>query len=77
MTLPENAMSSSCPLCEVLVQQSAREIGPHASLRLISDKPWAQTLNKRAAGGLETYVCQDCGKERVRDTSPTYSARWI
>lgn len=69
--------SSSCPLCVELVQHSARETPPHPSLRLLSAKPWAEALNKRAAGALEVYVCQACGKERVRDTSPTYSARWM
>lgn len=68
---------SSCPLCLELVQHSARDTPPHASLQLLSAKPWAEALNKRAAGALEIYVCQECGKERVRDTSPTYSARWI
>ena len=68
---------SSCPLCLQLLQQLARDTPPHAALRLLSAKPWAEALNKRAAGALETYVCDACGKERVRDTSPTYSARWI
>ncbi len=75
---PEASLTtSSCPLCVELVKHSARETAPHASLRLLSAKPWAETLNRRAAGALETYVCQACGKERVRDTSPSYSARWM
>lgn len=67
----------SCPLCVELLQHLARDTPPHASLRLLSAKPWAEALNKRAAGALETYICEACDKERVRDTSPTYSARWI
>lgn len=77
MTLSDLAAPRACPLCEALLQQTARDHGPHASLQLVSDKPWAQALGKRAAGGLETYVCRNCGKERIRDTSPTYSARWM
>jgi hypothetical protein len=68
---------NSCPLCMELLRHSARETPPHASLRLLSSKPWAEALNKRAAGALEIYMCQQCGNERVRDTSPTYSARWM
>ena len=74
----ENPQSpSSCPLCLELLQHLARETPPHASLRLLSATPWAEALKKRAAGALEIYVCEACGKERTRDTSPTYSARWI
>lgn len=73
----ESVPSRPCPLCEELLRHTARDVGPHPALTLRHAKPWAEALGKRAAGALETYTCRECDKERVRDTSPTYSARWI
>lgn len=77
MSPTDNPKPSPCAQCAEIVRHSARETEPHASLTLVSSKPWAQQLGKRAAGGLETYVCKTCGREMLRDTSPTYTARWM
>lgn len=77
MTEPDPVLPRPCPQCEELLRHTARDAAPHSDLKLLHAKPWAETLARPAAGALETYACEACGKERVRDTSPTYSARWM